>query len=166
MIDEYVARRYWPNGDALGHRLLNDPPGASGDYLTVVGVVGAVNHGDLAYPWAMGAIYFPSRHYASLQFSLTLRTAQAPELAASALWAAVLRIRPELALHDLKSMSTRLHESLAGRRLPLVLGAIFAAILAAVGIYGVLAYTVVGWRSAHNLNKSCDSFWRSVDVCW
>ncbi|MEO6005533.1 MAG: ABC transporter permease [Opitutus sp.] len=145
VIDEDVARRYWPKESALGHRLANGPPTKPDEYFTIVGVVGAVKQNDLADHHAQGAVYFPYSHYASLGFSVVVRTTQAPELAGTALRAAVLRADPELALNDLKTMSARVKDSLAARRVPLLLAGIFAGValvLAAVGIYGVLAYTV------------------------
>ena len=145
VVDEDVARRYWPKGDAIGHRLAHDPPGPDTPYFTIVGVVGAVKQNDLADQRAGGAIYFPYGSYANSWFIVSVRTLQAPELAGPALRAAVLRIDPELPLHDLKTMTTRVEESVASRRVPLLLAGIFAGValvLAAVGIYGVLAYTV------------------------
>ena len=146
VVDEDTARRYWPKGDAIGHRLINGPPGAPDAYFTIVGVVGSVKQNDLADTRTMGAVYFPYRHYASLGFSIVVRTTQAPELAGTGLREAVRRTDPELALHNMKTMSARLDESLASRRIPLLLAGVFAivaVILSAVGIYGVLAYTVV-----------------------
>lgn len=145
VVDDEVARHYWPNGGALGHRISNGPPDKDTDYFTIVGVVGAVKQADLADRRANGAVYFPYGHYASNSFSVLVRTVQAAELAGPTLRAAVLRIDPELPLHDLKTMVARLDESVAGRRVPLLLAGIFASValvLAAVGIYGVLAYTV------------------------
>lgn len=146
VIDEDVARRYWPQGGAIGHRLVNGPPDPKADYLTIVGIVGAVKQHDLADQHANGAIYFPYAKYSSGSIMVAVRTAQAPEAAGSMLRAAVLRIDSELPLNDLKTMTTRVDRSLAARRVPLLLAGIFAVValvLAAVGIYGVLAYSVV-----------------------
>lgn len=146
VIDEEVARRYWPKGGALGHRLANGAPDPKADYHTIVGIVGAVKQKDLAETTAGGAVYFPYANYAGGSFELVVRTAQAPQTLGPALRAAVLRIDPELPLNDLKLMATRVDESLASRRIPFLLAGIFAVVallLAAVGIYGVLAYSVV-----------------------
>jgi len=146
VIDEDVARRYWPQGGAVGRRLANGgPPKTPDEYFTIVGVVGSVKQDDLADARSIGAVYFPYKYYASLDFVVVVRTTQAPELAATALRSAVVRVDPELAVHGIKTMADRIDESLSTRRAPLLLAGVFAVValtLAAVGIYGVLAYTV------------------------
>lgn len=146
VIDELVARHYWPQGGAIGHRLINGPPDPKAEYFTIVGIVGSVKQNDLADAHANGAVYFPYAHYAGSSFVIAVRTAGAPELASTAIRAAVLRIDPDLPLHDVRAMTARVDQSLAGRRVPLLLAGIFALValvLASVGIYGVLAYSVM-----------------------
>jgi predicted permease len=145
VVDEAFAKRYWPNGGAVGHRIANGPVFNEDSAHTIVGVVGNVKQSDLTESTAMGSIYYPYVTYPSTGLSVVLRTPMAPEALASTLKKAVLKIDPELPVDDLKPMQARIEESLVSRRSPALLAGIFsgvALVLTAVGTYGVLAYAV------------------------
>jgi len=152
IVNEAGARRAWPNETAIGKRIPG-PRDASGTRVScaVVGVVGDAHDDGLREP-VRPQIYFaaaqaPAAFWNAMQRSMFLiaRTAGEPGGIAKQLQAAVGRVDPTLPLFNIRSMDERIAASLATGRfntmLLTTLGAI-GLLLAAVGIYGVVAYFV------------------------
>jgi predicted permease len=148
VVDEEFARRYWPSGGAVGQRVSQGRDSDSSLLFTVVGIVGAVKQAELTEPRGQGAVYVPYRYRDTNVFVVT-RTNQRPEPFGESLRQLVRAADPELAVDDIRSMDTRIADSLIARRSPAVLAGIVAGVallLAAVGTYGVLSYTIAQRR--------------------
>ena len=150
VVDEDFARRYWPNGGALGQQVVDggntDPQqgGRTPNVSTIVGVVGAVKQTALTEPHGQGAVYLPFYIENSYYFVVT-RTSQRPEAFADTLRKLVRAANPNMGIDNIRSMETRVSDSLIARRSPALLAGIFAAVallLASIGTYGVLSYAV------------------------
>ena len=142
IINETMARRHWPGQDPIGQKVRISWNDTRDD--EVIGVVGDVRHQGLdAQPRAM--TYWPHPRFPYPGTAITIRTAGD---ASSVIRAAAAVIRdqdPNLAVSDVRTMDDVVATSVAQRRLTVqVIGmfALVALVLAAVGIYGVIAYTV------------------------
>jgi predicted permease len=150
LVDETLAKRFWPGRDPLGHRMYEpdprNPAKAREVTYTVVGVVRSVRLEDLSGKGnPEGAYYFPLSQHVQNDFTIAARTAGDAAQLANSIRAQMATVDPELALFDVRTMEQRTELSLSSRRTSMLLGLSFgvlALFLAAVGIYGVLAYLV------------------------
>jgi putative ABC transport system permease protein len=145
VIDETLARRHWPNESPIGKRLT-----VTGDRArTIVGVVGAVRNWGL-HEAPRPQIYLP--HLQPLETTsfvpftyLSVRTGVAPMSLASMVKSQIEEVDPDVAVSEMKTMDELLDQSVAQRRFSTLLMELFSAlalVLAAVGIYGLMSYSV------------------------
>jgi putative ABC transport system permease protein len=146
VVSDALARRFWPGRSPLGARVtFDDPNDSTAVWMTVVGVVGNVRQDGptaAAYP----QIYLPLAQASSRSLLIALRTSGDPMALTPAVKRAVAGIDANLALGRIVTMDERLAGTLARPRVNAVLLGGFAAtalLLAALGIYGVIAYSVV-----------------------
>jgi len=140
LIDEKFARRFWPHEDPIGKHLWNDPKKP----FTIVGVVGVVMQYGLDVDGRI-VVYYPG---VSAQY-LVARTSSDPAAAVGAIVREIHGVDPTVPVYEIRTMEDRMKDSLARQRFSaIMLGAfaVFAMILAAVGVYGVLSYLVTQGR--------------------
>ena len=146
LINEALARTYWPQGNAIGEEIyLGAPDNRFFDRATIVGIVGNTRDGGLrADP--LPQVFMPHALVPFWgYFSFVVRSSGDPMAVAGAIRQAMHQIAPALPIRSMKTMTDVVDESVAEDRLALILlGAIatVALLMAAIGIFGVLAYLV------------------------
>jgi putative ABC transport system permease protein len=152
LINETLAHRYWPNEDPVGKQIKLIFPAtlrpwdaqARPGWLTIIGIVGDVRDWSWSEP-KVAQLYLPDTQNASRIMRLVVRSGQDPARLTGAVRNLVESIDPDQPITEAGSMDELLSIVLAQRRLNMALLAFFAviaAILAAIGIYGVMSYAV------------------------
>jgi predicted permease len=155
IVDEQLARKFWSGQDAVGKHMyqptdvksiMATPP--RDQWFTVVGVVkdvritGLVDTADFK---RVGAYYFPMTQWPASSVALAVRTGVDPQAVTASVRRELAAVDPELPFYGVRTMEERVERSLVDRRTPMILAVSFAVValfLAAIGIYGVLAYQV------------------------
>lgn len=153
IIDETMASTYWPNLDPIGKRIKQGGRDSPLPWRTIIGVVKHVRYRTMESPsrvefyWPHAQTTFPLD-----SMSIAIHTAGDPRTLVNAVQRQVLALDPDQPVYRVRTMHELMSESIARRRLSMLLLAIFAGIallLAAVGIYGVMSYSVA--QRAHEV---------------
>ena len=141
VVDELLARKQFPGRSAVGEALNFGGP----RNYEIIGVVGTINAADLAMPVPEERIYLSATQVPFSNMGVVVKTAGDPALITAQMRAAVRAIDPEQPMADVRTLDQWMERSLRTRRAPTTLLTLFGAAalaLAAIGIYGVLAFAV------------------------
>ena len=144
MINQALAHKYWPNDNPIGKR-IRVPTREGPVWATIIGIVGDVHHRGLDQP-VQPEWYAPLTQGPYPSMILAVRSSQDPTSLTSAIRREVQAIDPAQPIAHVRTLEQVIADSVAPRRLSVVLLAVFALValvLAAVGIYGVMSFLVV-----------------------
>jgi len=147
VVDESFARRFYPNEDPVGKRIKRGGPRSTRPWKTIVGVVRSVRNQRLDIA-SLPQAYFPVLQEADEMYNLSFAVRASggePSALTQSVRAAVLEVDRNQPIFDVKPLRQVVADSIALRRLALLLLSVFAAAalaLAAAGIYGVMAHAV------------------------
>jgi putative ABC transport system permease protein len=144
IVNRTLARRFYGDADPVGTRLAFSRPSADTTWLTIVGVV-ADEKQDALDADVQPEVYAPHAQDSPSEMALLVRTASAPDALLPAIKRAVAAVDSAVAIYDVRTMEAVIDRTLAEERFSTLLLSAFALIallLAAIGLYGIVAFTV------------------------
>ncbi len=150
VVDDQLARRAWPGQSAIGKEIASDP-GSTGHpvyWATVIGVVGHLRHRSLLEDLG-DQVYFAERQVQRNPMAFVVRANGDPSALATAVRQVVAALDPQLPVYDMRRLDDYVVGARAAQRFTAIIAASFAVValvLAAVGVYGVIAYATARRR--------------------
>src|SRR5215813_12803452 len=145
IVNQTFAKKFWPKEDALGKRITFDDPKKNPKWIAVVGIVGDIRHFGLDLD-PKPEMYVPFDQSADSTAIYVVRSNKDRQTLLAAIRREIQAIDPAVPLANVRSFENLIGDSVAPRRLSVVLLGVFASIavlLASVGIYGVMSFLVV-----------------------
>ena len=144
IIDERLAREYWPNESPVGRRIRFGPPEDNEPWHTIIGVVGTVRHERMQED-TRKSVYLPHQQIPAGGMAVMTRTSSEPKELVAAIRREVAQLDSDLPVSKVMTMVEVIDEAIWQPRLYATLFAVFAGgalLLALIGIYGVMAFLV------------------------
>ena len=144
VVDSVLAHQYWPGKNPIGEHIgFNDR--VKGPWYTIVGLVAHAHASSLESDTNEGFYFIDATQAPQLSNAIVVRSSRSPGDLKGDLAAAVRAVDSSVPIYDVKTMEERVNESLIGRRFVVLLLTTFAGLallLAALGLYGVISYSV------------------------